>query len=464
MSEVSAVPRLDRAVLKLSAVIVTGTIAAMLDMTMVNVALAGMTRAFGAPIATLQWVNTAYLLAIAMVIPLTGRLAERFGTRTMWLFALAVFVAGSALCGAAWTVGSLITFRAVQGIGGGMIVPLSIMILVDAAGPERRGRVMAIAAVPTQIAPIVGPLLGGLIVDGIGWRWIFFVNVPVGLVALLLSYRGLSDSGRREVRRLDLPGLALLSPALALLLFGLSRTGSPGGGLLPLAAGTVLLAAFIVYALHFPDPVIDLRLFRHRALAAASALNFMSRLSIFGALMLIPLYYQQVRGHNALTAGMLLAPQSLGTMLALPYVGRLTDRIGARPVVLTGIAVTTLGATTYTQVTAHTHDLVLAAALLVWGIGIAAVAVPVMAAAYQGLPPPAIPGATSAITMVQTVGASVGAAVLAAILQSRTAHHTGAPAAAYADTFRWILAFTALALIPALLLPIRPPGHPPRRA
>jgi EmrB/QacA subfamily drug resistance transporter len=457
MSEPSTVARLDGAVLKLIAVVVTGSITAMLDMTMVTVALAGMTRAFPAPIATGQWVNTAYLLSIAMVVPLTGRLAERFGTRTMWSFALTVFLAGSALCGAAWSVGGLIAFRVAQGRGGGMIVPLSIMILVRAAGPERRGRVMAIAAVPTQIAPIIGPLLGGLIVDGPGWRWIFYVNVPVGLLALLLSYRGLPDDGRREVRRLDLPGLALLSPAIALLVFGLSRTGTSGGGTLQLATGGVLLLAFVIYALRTSgSPVIDPRLFRHRALAAASALNFVSRLSIFGALLLIPLYHQQVRGHNALTAGTLLVPQSVGTMLALPYVGKLTDRIGARPVVLTGIAVTTVGALAYTQVTEHTHDLVLAASLLIWGIGIAAVAVPVSAAAYQGLPPAMIPGATSALTMIQTVGASVGAAVLAAILQSRTAHHPGALAAAFADTFWWVLGFTALALIPALLLPMRP--------
>ncbi|GHE26095.1 MFS transporter [Streptosporangium violaceochromogenes] len=456
MSDTSTATRLDGAVLKLSAVVVTGTITAMLDMTMVTVALTDLTRAFHAPIATVQWVNTAYLLSIAMVIPLTGRLAERFGTRTMWLFALTAFLAGSVLCGAAWSAGSLIAFRAAQGVGGGMIVPLSMMILIQAAGPERRGRVMAIAAVPAQFAPLVGPLLGGLIVDSAGWRWIFYINVPICLLALLLSYRGLSDDGQREAQHLDLTGVALLSPALALIVYGLSRTGIPGGGLLPLAAGTALLAAFVCYALRTSDaPLIDLRLFTHRALAAASALNFMSRLSIFGALILIPLYYQQVRGHSALAAGMLLVPQSLGTMLALPYVGKLTDRIGARPVVLTGIAVTTLGALAYTQVTADTHDLVLAASLLVWGIGIAAVAVPVSAAAYQGLPPTAIPSATSAITTIQTIGASVGAAVLAAILQNRTAHHPGAPGAAFADTFWWILGATALTLIPALLLPLR---------
>ena len=438
---------LDRDILKLSAIVVTGTITAMLDMTMVNVALAGMTRAFHAPITTVQWVSAAYLLSIAMVIPVTGRLAERYGPRTMWLVALGVFVGGSVLCGLARSAGSLIAFRAVQGLGGGMIVPLAIMMLATAAGPERRGRVMAIAAVPSQLAPIAGPLLGGLVVDAAGWRWIFWLNVPIGLLALLLSARGLPAGERGPARRLDVLGLALLSPALALLVFGLSGTEP-----LPLVAGAVLLVAFVGHALRTAEsPLIDVRLFRHRALSAAAALNFLSRLSIFGASLLIPLYYQQIRGYAAPAAGLLMAPQSLGTMLALPVVGKLTDRLGARPVVLTGIGVSALAALGYTRVTATTPFPVLAASLLVWGIGVAAVAVPVSAAAYHGLPPAEIPGATSAITMIQTVGAAAGAAVLSAILLGRGG---GAPAFAY--TFRWVLIFGVLALGPALLLPAAP--------
>ncbi|WP_433040645.1 DHA2 family efflux MFS transporter permease subunit [Dactylosporangium sp. CS-033363] len=425
---------------KLGAVVVAGTFTAMLDMTMVSIALADLGREF----AVVQWVNTVYLLTIAMVVPLTGSLATRFGTRAVWLSALAVFVAGSLLCGLAWNAASLIAFRALQGLGGGMIIPLGLMILATAAGESRRGRVMALAAVPAQLAPIAGPLLGGAIVDGLGWRWIFFVNVPIGLFSVLLSYRTIT-AGPRRPAALDLLGVALLSPALAILVYALSR---PLWWLLPI--GTALLAAFAVHALRTPDPLIDVRLFSHRALSAASALNFLSRLSIFGALMLIPLYFQQSAGRTALSAGLFLAPQALGTMLALPYVGRLTDRVGARPVVLAGIAISTAAAVAYTQVDRHPPALLLAAALLVWGIGIAAVAVPVSAAAYQGLDPSSIPAATSALTMIQTVGASVGAAVLAAILQR------SAPGAeAFARTFWWVLAFTALTLIPALLLPMR---------
>ncbi|WP_331766711.1 MDR family MFS transporter [Embleya sp. NBC_00896] len=450
-------PRLDPALLKLALVVVVGSITAMLDMTMVTVALADLTHSFHAPVGTVQWVGTAYLLAIATTIPPTARLVERFGARRMWLFALTVFLLGSVLCGAAWSLGSLIAFRALQGIGGGMIVPLSMMILATAAGPERRGRVLGIVAVPAQVAPILGPLLGGAIVQAGSWRWIFHVNVPVCALALVLAWRGLprDDRGDRTSTRLDFVGLALLSPALALLVYGLSRLNTDPGGLLPLGCGVALLVGYVAHALRTSaTPLLDPRLFAHRAFAAASALSFLSRLSIFGAMILMPLYYQQVRGHGALTAGLLLAPQSLGTMLALPLVGRLTDRIGARPVVLAGIAVGTLGTVAFTQVGAHTDDFVLAASLLVWGMGVAAVVVPVSVAAYQGLAPTSIPGATAAITTVQTIGASVGAAVLAAILQDRTTRHPGTPAAAFADTFWWILGFTALTVIPALVLPL----------
>jgi EmrB/QacA subfamily drug resistance transporter len=448
----TATARLDPAILRLGLIIVIGTVAAMLDMTMVAVALADLTRAFHTSVTTIQWVSTAYLLAIATVIPVTGRLAERFGARAMWRFALCAFLAGSALCGVAWSAGSLIAFRALQGVGGGMIIPLGMMILARAAAPEQRGRVMAIVAVPAQVAPIMGPLIGGALVDAAGWRWIFYVNVPVGLLALALAWRGVPGD-RRHVpgeRWLDVTGLILLAPALALTLSGLSaRTGRTA----LLAGGVALLAVFTVHVLRSRDvaPLLDLRLFRHRPFAAASALGFLSRVSIFGVMIMMPLYYQQVRGYGALTAGLLLAPQSLGTMLALPYVGRLTDRIGARPVVLTGIAVTALTTLPLTRVGAHTSGLLLGAVLLVWGMGVAAVAVPVAAAAYDGLPAADIPGATSAIMTVQTVGASAGAAVLAAILQSRPADGP----AAFAATFWWVLGFTTLTLVPALLLPAR---------
>jgi EmrB/QacA subfamily drug resistance transporter len=291
-------------------------------MTMVTVALADLTRTFSTSVTMVQWVSTAYLLAIATVIPTTGRLAERFGTRTLWMFALAAFLAGSALCGAAWSVGSLIAFRAIQGIGGGMIVPLSIMILTAAVRPEQRGRVMGIVAAPGQAAPILGPLIGGLIIDSASWRWIFYVNVSLCLIALLLARHGIpGDRPRQHTQRwLDLTGLALLAPALALTIYGLSTRTN---GLALLTAGAILLVAFAVHALRTRTvtPLLELQWFTHRPFAAASALNFLSRSSIFGVMILMPLYYQQVRGHSALTTGLLSAPQRVQRARAIRLLG-----------------------------------------------------------------------------------------------------------------------------------------------
>jgi EmrB/QacA subfamily drug resistance transporter len=447
--------RVDRRLVQLAAVIVIGGLAAMLDLTMVSVALNRLASDLHTSFATIQWVSTGYLLAITTVIPVTGWAADRFGAKSVWMFALGLFMTASALCGAAWSAGSLIAFRVLQGFGGGMIVPLSIAILAQAAGPARRGRVMSMVALPAQVAPIAGPLIGGLIVDAASWRWIFYVNVPVCLLALVLAWRVIPGT-RADSRGggLDVLGLALLSPGVAAVVYGLYRLSTGHSFVLPLVAGLALLGGYAWHALSTRVvPLVDLRLFRHRPFAAASALNFLSRASIFGALILLPLYYQQVAGRSALTAGLLLAPQALGTSLGLLVVGKLTDRIGARPIVLCGLLIGALGTVAYTQVTADTSEVLLATSLLVWGLGIAAATVPVMAAAYHGMPATDIPRATSAITTVQTVGASCGAAALVLVLQHELGRHAADPARAYGATFWWTLGFTVLAFVPALLLP-----------
>ncbi|MFI5698257.1 DHA2 family efflux MFS transporter permease subunit [Kribbella sp. NPDC051586] len=451
---------LDRSVLKLAGVVVVGAITPLLDMTMVTVALARIVADFGAPVVAVQWVSAGYLLSIAVTIPTTGRLVERFGARAIWLTALAVFCGGSALCATSWSVGSLIAFRVLQGLGGGMIVPLTMMIMVKAAGPDRRGRVMSLVAIPAQLAPIAGPLLGGVVVDALGWQWIFLVNVPIGLIAIALAWRVVPADAVRRSGGPDLLGLALVSPAIALLVMSLSGTATWPAAI----TGVALLAAFVVRALRTTTPLLDLRLFGHLPVTVAAVLNFLSRFSVFGAMLLMPLYLQQVRGHSALEAGLLLAPQSLGTVLALPLVGRSTDRIGARPVALAGVGITVAATVAFTQVTATSSFVVLAIALLVWGIGIAAATVPVSVSAYHGLDPADIPGATSLVTTVTTIGASAGAAAVTSILQSRLGHHVGDPAAAFADTFWWILGLTAVTLLPATLLPgrDRSGGRPPR--
>jgi EmrB/QacA subfamily drug resistance transporter len=271
----------------------------------------------------------------------------------MWLASLLGFVAGSTLRAIAWSPGSLIAFRVLQGASAGLMLPVLQTLLIRASGGRRIGRLMAVVTLPALIGPIFGPVIGGLIVGRLSWRWIFSINVPICLLAILLAWRTLPADAPKDGGRLDWMGLLLLSPGLAGLVVGLARAGERGGFgqasvLLPLLLGALLLAAFILRSLRRSGPLIDLRVFASRSFSASSALLFLSGLALFGPMLLLPLYYQQVRGQTVVAAGLLLAPQGLGSLLARGA-GGLTDRIGPRPVVLGGIALTALGTIPFTM-------------------------------------------------------------------------------------------------------------------
>src|SRR5438093_6015382 len=245
--------KLDREILVLGAVVVLGTIMSILDVTIVNVAVPTLGSDFNASISTVQWVVTGYMLAFASVIPLTGWASERFGAKRVWLGSLLLFLIGSVLAGAAWSLPSLIGFRVLQGLGAGMILPVGQTILAQAAGPERMGRVMSVIGVPMLLAPVFGPVLGGAIVGQWSWRWIFFINLPVGVAAVVAAHRLLPDARPQLGQRLDLRGLALLSPGIALFLYGMSEAGNRGGfGSVRTvafgAAGIALVAVFVWHA------------------------------------------------------------------------------------------------------------------------------------------------------------------------------------------------------------------------
>ena len=460
----TASEKLPAELVRLALTIMLGAIMVTLDMTMTNVALDTLVRDFGTSVATIQWVSTGYLLALAMVIPLTGWAVERYGAKPLWLAALALFVTGSMLCGVAWSAGSLIAFRVVQGLGGGIIMPLAQTILARAAGPDRVGKIMAVVGVPAMLGPVLGPVLGGLIVSDASWRLIFYINVPICIAALLATRRvAMPDTRRPAASRLDVGGLALLSPALVALVYGLSQAGTRGSfadgrALATMGAGVALLVAFGIHALRSrTEPLIDVRLFRERGFASFTAVVFFFSMAMLGTALLLPLYYQQVRGEGALNAGLLLAPQGVGMGIALVVASRLTDRVSARPIIAVGLALTASALLTYTQIGAHTSVVLLSAAAFTSGLGIGAALVPAMAGIYKHLPGAAVPRATSAIRIFQQLGGSFGIAILAVVLQQQA---TGAAtatglAAAFARTFWWALAFTAIALVPTLSLPGR---------
>ena len=471
---------LDREILVLGGVVVIGTIMAILDATIVNVAIPTLGRDFHTSISTIQWVMTGYLLAFASVIPLTGWASERFGAKRVWIAALLLFMAGSVLAGTAWSIEALITFRVIQGLGGGLLMPVGQTILAQAAGPQRIGRVMSVIGVPMLLGPVFGPVIGGAIVDQVSWRWIFFVNLPIGVLAVLLAWRLMPEAAPRLGQRLDLRGLVLLSPGLAIFVYGMSEAGAGGGfasgrALTGIALGLALVALFAVHAWRRGRAaLIDVSLFARRAFAAAAATNLLVGIALFGALILLPLYFQTVRGESPLSTGLLLVPQGLGAALAMPIAGRLTDEIGARIVIPAGIVLALAGTAGYTQVGADTSYLFLGGALFVIGLGLGSTIVPSMAVAYQAVPREAVAQATSTINVIQRVAGSVGTALLAVVLQrsiraslgvdslaalSHVGRTQAAPAlaAAFGTAFWVAFGLVAAALVPALLLPsIRP--------
>ncbi len=330
---------------------------------------------------------------------------------------------------------------------------------------------MASVSLPVAVVPVLGPVISGLIISNASWRWIFYVNVPVCLAAIILAWRGL-PAGRPQqaggagtaAARLDVAGLVLLCPALAGLLYGLAQVSTAGGFghprvIVPLAAGAALLAGFVWHALRTAaEPLVDLRLFRSRSFAGASMLLFLAGLSIYGAMLLLPLYFQQDRGYSALAAGLLLVPQGVGSILPRTIVGRLTDKIGARPVSIAGIVLAAAGTVPFALAGAHTSEWLLGTALLVRGAGLGAATIALMAGAFQGLSKAELPHASSTTRIMQQIGGAFGAAVLVVILTSQASHAPG-PAglsAAFDHTFWWCVAFTGLALLPALMLAGRP--------
>ncbi|MFB4305170.1 MDR family MFS transporter [Actinomadura sp. GTD37] len=459
--------RLDPKVLRTAGVLMAGVLAVVFDTTIVGVALHSLAADLHATVATIQWVTTAYLLALGITVPLSTWAMARFGGKRVWMFSLAVFLAGSLASSAAWNAPALIAGRVVQGIGGGLMLPVMTTLIVRAAGGRLLGRTTALVALPALLGPILGPLLGGLILTHLSWRWMFWVNVPFCVAGLWLAARLLDRDDDTAARpRLDVAGLAMLAPGIAATILGLSEATTGGflrpGALIPLITGVVLVAGFAGYALRRADPLVDVRLFAHRPTASASSVLFFSGFTLYGAVLLLPLFYQQVRGASALGAGLALVPQGVGALLSRPLAGSLTDRLGARSITVAGFLVVGAATVPFASADAHTNTWTLAAWLLLRGIGLGAVTVPVMAVAYLGLDRAEVAHASVLIRVAQQIGGSFGTAVLAVVLAN--AFTDGDPAAAFQRSFWWATAFAGVAALLALALPGRPAVQPPDRS
>ena len=456
MATVPQSDRLSPEVWKISAVALFGSLLSQLDATIVNVSLTSLAADLHSPLTTIQWVTSGYLLALTLVLPLSGWLVDRIGAKALYLWCFTAFTASSALCGLAWSAPSLIAFRVLQGMSGGLLAPMAQMMIARAAG-RQMARVVGFMALPVLLAPVLGPIIAGAILQYAAWRWLFLVNLPVGALALLLAALFLpADRDEAARRKLDWIGLALLSPGLVLFLYGSDKLGDTTGRM-SLGLGIAMMAAFLVSARRKGGAaLVDLGLFRTRAFSVAAITQFLSNGVLFAGQMLIPAFLIAGCGRTPGEMGWMLAPQGLGMMITYPLLGWLTKRFGIRQVSAGGALVACLSTLAFPYLASEGLTLgVLIPALLLRGMGMSAVGLPSMTAAYASVSRNRLPMATTSINIVQRLGGPTMTTIAATFLAWKLgAGASGAVvSAAYGAAFLLLAALHAATFLSAIRLP-----------
>jgi EmrB/QacA subfamily drug resistance transporter len=448
--------RIDPAIWKVSSVAVLGSFLSQLDATVVNVSLSSLAAELHSSLSTIQWVTSGYLLALALMLPLNGWLVDRIGAKALYLWCFSAFTFSSALCGLAWSASSLIGFRVLQGMSGGLLAPMAQMMMARAAG-KRLASVLGIAAIPILIAPLLGPVTAGAILQFASWRWLFLVNLPVGALALTLAILFLRDDrDDTNPRDLDLPGLALLSPGLVLFLYGSDHIRDRDGFVI-LATSMLLLVAFFKWATKKGEKaIIDLRLFERKVFSASVMTQFMTHGISFSGQMLIPVFLIRVAGRSPSATGLLLAPLGLGMMCGYPFVGTLVKRFGNRRVSAGGAFLALTG--TLPLVYLASYGLVipiLGVALFIRGVGLSCIGVPSLSAAYSSVNREDLPMATTALNIVMRTGGPTLTTVCATFLGWRLglAQTPAAVQGAFAAAFVLLCMFHVALFAAAMRLP-----------
>jgi EmrB/QacA subfamily drug resistance transporter len=408
-------------------VFVIGLFMDLLDMTITNVALPTLAQEFAASTTTIEWVVTGYLLSLGVFIPVSGWAGDRFGTKRTFLFALSVFTLASLLCGLSWSIESLIAFRVLQGVGGGMLTPVGTAMLFRAFPPSERARAAAVLTIPTALAPASGPVLGGYLVEFHSWHWIFLVNIPVGITGLLLAGLFLREERQASAGRLDVPGFLLGAAGLASVMYALAEAGPNGfadGRVIVFGlSGLALTAIFALVELRTRLPMIDVRLLRDKLFRAANAVQFVAFSSFAGMLFLLPLLLQAERGMSPLESGLTTFPQAIGVAMMAQLAGRLYPRVGPRRMMMAGMLGAALTSLAFLLVDLQTGQRWIQLILLARGWSFALTLVPLQAATFATIRSADTGRASAVFNANRQVAASLGVALLATVLTSRLAHN-----------------------------------------
>lgn len=414
---------LPKEVLMAAWAIALGAIAPMLDSTMVNIAIDKLTKDFSTTLDIIQWAITGYVLALAVAVPVSGWLMNKFNGKKIFIGAVIAFGVISVLVGVSWDISSFIFFRLLQGFSAGVITTLMFTLLVKTAGQENLGRVMAIVSTPMIFGPILGPVIGGFIVQGASWRWIFYINVLIVLIAAPLMMKKVPHfEPFNKDSRLDLFGIINLSLMSASLIYGITKAADHAsfnnsetiiwGGL-----GLVLAFIYFVYNLvRKNQTVLPLNLFAHKSFTASSIGLFLTNAAIMGPMFILPLYFQNFRHFTATEAALALIPQGVGMLMTRPLIGKMIDKIGAKYVVMVSLVLSLIGSVPLIFITDKTSMFWISIILFIRGASVGGISLPLTSDAYTGLDSKQLPEAGVGINIIENLGSSFGSAVIATVV------------------------------------------------
>jgi EmrB/QacA subfamily drug resistance transporter len=437
-----------------SIVFVAAMFMSIMDGTIVNVALPSIGRQLNVPSTSIDAVVVAYLVSLAVVIPASGWLGDRWGTRRIFLLALVFFTVASALCGLAGDFTLLVFFRFLQGAAGGALAPVGTAMLYRTFPPAQRVRVSSILIIPTVIAPATGPVLGGFLVDQLSWRWVFFVNVPIGIATCLFGLLFLQEHREPQAGRFDLPGFLLAGIGLALALYALSE-GPTRGWNSPIVLGSAvgglfLLAAFVLVELRIREPLLDLRLLDDRLFRATNLVSLFSSAGFLGVLFVAPLFLQEGLGASPLTSGLTTFPEALGVVFSTQIVARLYPKVGPRRLIVGGLIGVAIIMALLSLMGASTSLWLMRILMFLIGAGMAYSFLPVQAAAFATISPASTGRASAFYNAQRQLGAALGVAVLGEVISFVGPTHIGATGAMLPNLTAYHAAFLTAAVLALL--------------
>jgi EmrB/QacA subfamily drug resistance transporter len=453
---------IPKSIMNIAWILVLGAIMPLLDSTMVNIAIKHLSYDFCTGLDSIQWVISGYVLSMAISVPLAGWMVQRFNGKWLMISANILFLTASIASGFSWSINSMIIFRIIQGISAGFIMTLVITLGIEVAGRDRMGRMMSTIGIPMVLGPILGPVIGAVIVQFLSWRYIFFVNIPIGILAITLMIIKLPNfTPVNRKAKFDFIGITLLGASSATLIYGIAKAAKNTTfnnivTITYVASGVVILAIYIIYAaIKKEHAILPLHLFKSKNFSAVMVGLFLAGIATNGPMLLLPLFFQNIKGFSVLNTGLILIPQGIGMLVARPLIGKLTDKLGARNVVLVSLTLAIVGTIPFVFFGEASSLIVVSVFLFVRGIGIGGVALPMMTDAYTGMVKQEIAQASVGTRLMQNIGGAFGSAVLATVVSlsiQGKVPTTPIMTTAYHNGFMLALILSLVLLLPALFL------------